>query len=169
MEADDVVPPSGARPCKRRPEDRPVAPFEACGAGTVGHAIIGPVRREREISLPKVVAKPWGYELWYAHTDSYAGKILHVDRGHRLSLQYHEYKDESCYLLSGRLLLTRGPNEDELQECELGPGSIWRNLPGQIHTMEALEDSDVLEVSTPELDDVVRISDPYGRDGTTAA
>ena len=120
-------------------------------------------------ALPKRVAKPWGYELWFAHTDAYAGKILHVDSGHRLSLQYHEHKDESCYLLRGRLLLTQGPNEDELQEYELGPGSVWRNLPGQVHTIEALEDSDVLEVSTPELDDVVRLSDHYGRAGTTAA
>ncbi len=114
------------------------------------------------------MTKPWGYELWYAHTHAYAGKLLHVDRGHRLSLQYHETKDESCYLLSGLLLLVQGPNVDELRERELAPGSVWRNLPGQVHTIEALEDSDILEVSTPELDDVVRLSDQYGREGTTA-
>lgn len=125
---------------------------------------MGLVTGENEAGLPKRVPKPWGYELWYAHTDSYAGKILHVDSGHRLSLQYHERKDESCYLLSGRVLLIQGPNVEELQQRELGPGSVWRNLPRQVHTIEALEDSDVLEVSTPHLDDVVRISDRYGRE-----
>jgi len=126
------------------------------------------MRDEHENGLPKRVPKPWGYELWYAHTDSYAGKILHVDRGHRLSLQYHHVKDESAYLLSGRVLLVQGPTAQELEERELEPGSVWRNLPGQVHTIEALEDSDVLEVSTPHLDDVVRLSDSYGREGTSA-
>lgn len=125
------------------------------------------VTHESEAALPLRVAKPWGFELWYAQTDSYAGKILHVDRGHRLSLQYHERKDESCYLLSGRVLLVQGPTAEELQEYELEPGAVWRNVPGQVHTIQALEDSDVLEVSTPELDDVVRISDQYGREGTS--
>jgi len=120
-----------------------------------------------ENALPRRVPKPWGYEIWYAQTDLYAGKILHVERGHRLSLQYHERKDESSYLLSGRVLLVQGPTADEVQERELGPGAVWRNLPGQVHTIEALEDSDVLEVSTPQLDDVVRITDPYGREGTS--
>jgi mannose-6-phosphate isomerase len=116
--------------------------------------------------LPRRVDKPWGHELWWAHTDAYAGKILHVRRGHRLSLQFHEHKDESAYLLSGRLLLVKGPSEDELSSVELGPGSVWRNVPGEVHSIEALEDSDVLEVSTPELDDVVRLSDSYGREGS---
>jgi mannose-6-phosphate isomerase-like protein (cupin superfamily) len=118
-------------------------------------------------ALPRRVPKPWGYEIWYAHTDSYAGKIIHVDRGHRLSLQYHERKDESAYLLSGRLLLVQGPSPDRLQQRELEPGAVWRNLPGLLHTIEALADSDVLEVSTPHLDDVVRIRDAYGREGTS--
>jgi mannose-6-phosphate isomerase len=117
-------------------------------------------------AMPRRVAKPWGYEIWYAQTDSYAGKILHVGRGHRLSLQYHECKDETSYLLSGRLLLVQGASADELEQREIEPGAVWRNLPGQLHTIEALEDSDVLEVSTPELDDVVRVSDNYGREGT---
>ncbi|HEY6759209.1 MAG TPA: cupin [Baekduia sp.] len=120
------------------------------------------------MNLPRRVEKPWGYELWYAVTDRYAGKILHVDAGHRLSLQYHQHKDESSYLLSGRLKLVKGTSADDLTEVEIGPGYVWRNLPGEIHTIEAIEDADVLEVSTPELDDVVRLSDSYGREGTTA-
>jgi mannose-6-phosphate isomerase len=119
-------------------------------------------------ALPHRVTKPWGYEIWYALTEHYAGKILHVDRGHRLSLQLHERKDESCYVLSGQLLLVQGPSADELTERTINPGDVWRNQPGDVHTIEALQDSDVLEVSTPHLDDVVRLSDNYGRQGTNA-
>ena len=118
--------------------------------------------------LPHKVEKPWGYELWWALTDSYAGKILNVASGHKLSLQFHEQKDESAYLLRGRLLLTKGPSEDELSTAELGPGDAWRNVPGEVHTIEAIEDCEILEVSTPELDDVVRLTDMYGREGTSA-
>lgn len=118
--------------------------------------------------LPYKVDKPWGHELWWALTDAYAGKLLHLRGGHKLSVQFHEQKDESAYLLSGRLLLTKGPSEDELTTVELTAGAVWRNLPGEVHTLEALEDCDVLEVSTPELDDVVRLSDSYGREGTSA-
>jgi mannose-6-phosphate isomerase len=114
-------------------------------------------------ALPRYVDKPWGHELWFAHTDRYAGKLLHVDAGHRLSLQYHELKDETSYLLSGRMLLVQGETEAEIDTREIGPGTVWRNEPGLIHTIEALEDSVVLEVSTPELDDVVRLVDRYGR------
>jgi mannose-6-phosphate isomerase len=120
------------------------------------------------MDLPRRVEKPWGHELWWAVTDRYAGKILHVEAGHRLSLQYHDAKDESSYLLSGRLKLVKGPSAEDLTETEVGPGAVWRNLPGDIHTIEAIETADVLEVSTPELDDVVRLSDSYGREGTTA-
>ncbi|HEY0632711.1 MAG TPA: hypothetical protein VGC98_11695 [Thermoleophilaceae bacterium] len=120
------------------------------------------------MQLPHKVEKPWGHELWWALTDAYAGKILHIRQGHRLSLQFHEEKDESAYLLSGRLRLTKGPSEDDLETLELGPGDTWRNLPGEVHTVEAIEDSEVLEVSTPELDDVVRLTDSYGREGTSA-
>lgn len=121
-----------------------------------------------ETSLPQRVEKPWGYEIWYALTDSYAGKILHVDKGHRLSLQYHEQKDETSYLLKGKLLLVKGPSVDELTETEIDEGYVWRNEPGQVHTIEAIEDADVLEVSTPHLQDVVRLVDNYGREGTSA-
>jgi mannose-6-phosphate isomerase-like protein (cupin superfamily) len=119
------------------------------------------------VNLPRKVDKPWGHEVWWALTDAYAGKILHVEKGHRLSLQFHEQKDESAYLLSGRLLLIKGRSEDDLTTVELGPGDAWRNVPGEVHTIEALEDCDVLEVSTPELDDVVRLRDSYGREGTS--
>jgi mannose-6-phosphate isomerase len=126
-----------------------------------------PMSQTSDTSLPRRVPKPWGYELWYALTERYAGKVLHVKRGHRLSLQFHERKDESCYLLSGRLLLVKGPSAEQLDELVLEVGAAWRNQPGEVHTIEALEDSDVLEVSTPDLDDVVRLTDNYGRAGTS--
>ena len=117
--------------------------------------------------LPRFVCKPWGYEIWYALTDRYAGKLLHVAAGQRLSLQFHERKDESCYMLSGKLLLIQGPSVDELVTRTMAPGDVWRNEPGVVHTLEAIEDSEVVEVSTPDLDDVVRLHDDYGRAGTS--
>jgi mannose-6-phosphate isomerase len=113
--------------------------------------------------LPRFVDKPWGGELWFAHTDLYAGKLLHVKAGRRLSIQYHVAKDETSYLLSGRIVLSRGPSADALGETELEPGGVWRNEPGLVHSVEALEDSVIIEVSTPELEDVVRLRDDYGR------
>lgn len=113
--------------------------------------------------VPQQVPKPWGYELWFAHTDRYAGKILHVEAGHRLSVQYHEHKDETSYLLSGRMILSQGPDAGQLEPREIQPGTAWRNAAKLVHTIEALEDSIVIEVSTPELDDVVRLVDRYGR------
>lgn len=118
--------------------------------------------------LPVTVKKPWGYEIWYAWTDQYVGKIIHVDAGHKLSLQYHHHKDETSYLLRGRMLLTKGPDPENLTVVEITQGHQWRNRPGEIHTIEAVEDADVLEVSTPHLDDVVRLQDAYGREGTNA-
>jgi mannose-6-phosphate isomerase len=115
--------------------------------------------------LPRLVEKPWGRELWFAHTDRYAGKLSHVNAGHRLSVQYHERKDETSYLLSGRVRMLRGPDLELLTSREFGPGEVWSNEPGVIHALEALEDSVVIEVSTPELDDVVRLLDRYGRAG----
>ena len=116
--------------------------------------------------IPHRVEKPWGHEIWWAWTDQYVGKILHVRAGERLSVQYHECKDETSYVLTGRLTLRKGPSADALVATEVAAGSQWRNLPGEVHTIEALEDADVLEVSTPHLDDVVRLSDGYGRQGT---
>jgi mannose-6-phosphate isomerase len=109
------------------------------------------------------VDKPWGFEIWWAHTESYAGKLLQIEAGHRLSLQYHERKDESCYLLSGRVRLIQGATVDDLDQTELAPGACWRNRPGEIHTVEAVERSVLIEASTPELDDVVRLLDDYDR------
>jgi mannose-6-phosphate isomerase-like protein (cupin superfamily) len=116
-------------------------------------------------SQPRHVEKPWGYEVWWAQNEHYAGKLLHVEAGHRLSLQLHREKDETSYLLSGRLRLTRGPSADSLTSEEIGPGFSWRVEPGVVHTIEALEDSVVLEASTPQVDDVVRLQDRYGREG----
>jgi mannose-6-phosphate isomerase len=113
--------------------------------------------------LPREVSKPWGSELWYAQTDRYAGKILRVNAGQRLSIQYHVAKDETSYLLSGRAKISQGSSQRQLGEREIGPGAAWRNEPQVVHTIEAIEDSVVLEVSTPELDDVVRLDDRYGR------
>lgn len=112
---------------------------------------------------PRRVDKPWGHELWWADTESYAGKLLHVEAGHRLSLQLHREKDETSYLLSGRLRLRRGLSPAELDEQEVVPGYAWRVEPGTVHSIEAIEDSVVLEVSTPHLGDVVRLQDDYGR------
>jgi mannose-6-phosphate isomerase len=113
--------------------------------------------------LPRRVEKPWGHELWFAQTERYAGKLLHVRAGQRLSVQYHERKDETSYVLSGRLRLSRGPSADSLVTTDLVAGAVWRSEPREIHTIEALEDTVVVEVSTPELDDVVRLADKYGR------
>ena len=118
--------------------------------------------------LPVRVEKPWGYEIWYAWTDIYVGKIIHVNAGQKLSLQYHDFKDETSYLLNGRMKLTKGATIDALTVTEIAEGHQWRNRPLDIHTSEAIEDSDVLEVSTPHLDDVVRLKDAYGREGTSA-
>jgi quercetin dioxygenase-like cupin family protein len=111
----------------------------------------------------KRVEKPWGHEIWWAQTEHYAGKILVVEKGQALSLQLHREKDETSYLFSGRLRLTSGASEAELETEEIGAGHSWRNEPGRVHSIEALEDSVVFEVSTPQLDDVVRLEDRYGR------
>lgn len=112
---------------------------------------------------PIRVEKPWGYELIWANTDRYVGKILHVDAGHALSLQYHERKDETIHLLSGRMRFWAGPSEAELHEVSLEMGQSFHVIPGTVHMMEAITDIDILEASTPELDDVVRLKDRYGR------
>jgi mannose-6-phosphate isomerase len=91
--------------------------------------------------VPRRVDKPWGYEIWWAHTERYAGKILHIQAGAKLSLQYHERKNETSYLVRGRLALTKGPDENSMSTREITPGESWRNRPGELHTIEALEDS----------------------------
>jgi mannose-6-phosphate isomerase len=111
--------------------------------------------------IPRV-EKPWGYELHWAKTDRYVGKIIHIKAGHALSLQYHNLKDETIMLWSGKLLFEIQQN-GELKKHEVGPGQPFHVTPGTIHRMTAIEDCDVIEVSTPELDDVVRLEDRYGR------
>jgi mannose-6-phosphate isomerase-like protein (cupin superfamily) len=108
------------------------------------------------------VAKPWGYELHWAKTDRYVGKVLHVTAGHALSLQFHNVKDETIYLYTGRMLFEIERN-GVLESEELGPGASVHIAPRTVHRMTAIEDCDILEVSTPELDDVVRLEDRYGR------
>lgn len=110
------------------------------------------------VRMPQIVPKPWGREVWYAHEERYAGKILEVTRGHALSLQKHERKQETMYLQSGRLLYHLNGSDFVLEA-----GETITVRPGDVHRMEALEDAIILEVSTPELDDVVRLEDRYGR------
>lgn len=114
----------------------------------------------------KRVEKPWGYELIWAHTDKYVGKVLHVNEGHKLSLQYHNVKDETVHVWSGRMLLVVDEGNGYV-EREMKPGDSYHIKPGTRHRMVALTDCDILEVSTPELDDVVRLEDNYGRTGTS--
>ncbi len=108
------------------------------------------------------VDKPWGYELHWAKTERYVGKIIHVDAGHALSLQYHRVKDETILVWSGRIRFETGQGDSRVAR-EMGPGESVHIAPGTVHRMTALEPTDIFEVSTPELDDVVRLEDRYGR------
>lgn len=112
--------------------------------------------------LPQKVEKPWGWELWIALTEYYAGKILHINGGESLSLQYHKIKDESIYVLKGCLLLEIKEN-NTLKEIVLKEKECYRIKPGIIHRFKSVEDCDIIEVSTPHLKDVVRLEDKYGR------
>ena len=133
----------------------------------------------------RVVPKPWGHETIWAQTDLYVGKVLHIKAGHSLSVQYHNKKDETIHLLSGTMIYRVGTEDrrpkteagsrkpeavraPELTEIELKAGESFRNEPGLIHQMEAVTDCVLLEASTPHLDDVVRLTDRYGRQGTSA-
>jgi mannose-6-phosphate isomerase len=133
----------------------------------------------------RVVPKPWGHETIWAHTELYVGKVLHIKAGHSLSVQYHNQKDETIHLLSGTMIYRVGTEDGrpgtgdagrkpeagappELHEVELKAGESFRNEPGMIHQMEAVTDCVLLEASTPHLDDVVRLTDRYGRQGTSA-
>ena len=109
------------------------------------------------------VEKPWGHELIWANTDKYVGKILHVKAGHALSLQYHELKDETIHLLRGEMRFWAGPSAEQLQEVTLAEGESYHIVPFTVHRMEAVTDVDILEASTPNLGDVVRLEDRYGR------
>jgi mannose-6-phosphate isomerase len=115
----------------------------------------------------RVVDKPWGNELIWALTDRYVGKILHIKKDHALSLQYHEEKDETVMLLSGKMEFIHFREGEEPQSTILAPRQPFHVIPRLRHRMIALEDCDVVEVSTTELDDVVRLEDNYGRAGTS--
>ncbi len=117
---------------------------------------------------PEKVEKPWGWELIWALTDRYCGKLLFVRAGQALSLQYHETKDESWYVQDGRASLELGTVQNGDPETgEIGPGDCFHFAPGTLHRLRALEDTLIVEVSTPDLGDVVRLADDYGREGTS--
>lgn len=111
----------------------------------------------------KFIKKPWGHEEIWAHTDKYVGKILFIEAGKRLSLQYHNLKEETILVKDGKLLLEAGSSKDSLDQIVLNPGQTYHIPPKLVHRMSAINDTFVVEVSTPELDDVVRIEDDYGR------
>jgi mannose-6-phosphate isomerase-like protein (cupin superfamily) len=113
---------------------------------------------------PERIEKPWGWELLWAHADAYVGKLLFVRAGQSLSLQFHNAKDESWYVYEGRAQLEMGAPGDPIPASEVvGPGAAFRIRPGTVHRVGALEDTLILEVSTPHLDDIVRLEDRYGR------
>jgi len=123
--------------------------------------------RERYGHSPRRVEKPWGWELVWAETERYVGKLLFVRAGEALSLQYHERKDESWLVREGLARLELGEVGGPLEVVEIRPGDAFHYRPGTVHRITALEDTLVLEVSTTELDDVVRVEDRYGREGTS--
>jgi mannose-6-phosphate isomerase-like protein (cupin superfamily) len=128
-------------------------------AATAGGSASSPATR---------VSKPWGHELIWVQTDRYVGKIIVIESGHRLSLQYHEQKDESILVIAGRLRLHLEDDDGVIRTVELGPGEHRRIAVGRRHRFEALERTELIEVSSPETWDVVRVEDDYGREGTTA-
>ncbi len=120
------------------------------------------------IQRARFVDKPWGREEIFAETDSYVGKILFIKQGEALSLQYHEHKEETLRVLDGRLELVIGTSIDDLSAVTLDEGTVFHIAPGTLHRMVAISDCRLLEVSTNQLDDVVRLEDRYGREGTKA-
>ena len=119
--------------------------------------------------VPRKVEKPWGYELIWAEAERYVGKVLFVTAGQSLSLQFHRVKDESWLVQDGRAKLELGSAGDAVLRVEVvGAGATFRFRPGTVHRVTALEDTTIIEVSTPGLDDVVRLEDRYGREGTSA-
>ncbi|HEU4572591.1 MAG TPA: cupin domain-containing protein [Candidatus Limnocylindrales bacterium] len=121
-----------------------------------------------ETAIPRRVAKPWGEELIWALTDRYCGKVITIETGRRLSLQYHEEKDEAILVVRGRLRLLLENEQGQDEVSELGPGDSAHVAAGRRHRYEAIERVELVEVSTPELGDVVRIEDDFGREGTSA-
>jgi mannose-6-phosphate isomerase-like protein (cupin superfamily) len=124
---------------------------------------------DRWAFTPRRVEKPWGWELIWAHTEQYVGKVLFVRAGHSLSLQFHNEKDESWYVQGGKARLELGEaGQTVLNEEIIVEGACFHYRPGTVHRVTAIEDTTILEVSTPHLDDVVRLEDAYGREGTSA-
>ena len=113
--------------------------------------------------LPQKTEKPWGYELLFAHTPNYAGKVIFIKKGHRVSLQYHEKKDESMYIYQGKAKIEMEEADGGTTSSIAQPGHSIRIPPHTKHRLEAIEDTTIIEVSTPELEDVVRVEDDYGR------
>ena len=116
-----------------------------------------------EDNLPQKIEKPWGFELLWAHTQKYAGKLIFVRKGHRLSLQYHEKKDESLYLHEGKALIEIEGSDGHMESTILQAGQFIWIPPGTRHRIQAIEDTTFFEASTPELEDIRRIEDDYGR------
>jgi mannose-6-phosphate isomerase-like protein (cupin superfamily) len=123
---------------------------------------------ERRVA-PRRIEKPWGWELVWAEAEQYVGKLLFVRAGQSLSLQYHEVKDESWLVHEGRARLELGEVDGPLEELEIVPGDAFRYRPHTVHRVTAIEDTLIIEVSTPHLDDVVRLEDRYGRADTPPA
>jgi mannose-6-phosphate isomerase len=121
-----------------------------------------------QATAPRRVDKPWGHELIWVLTDRYCGKVITIDAGRRLSLQRHRIKDEAVLILSGRLRLHLEDESGVVRPIDLGPGGTRRIAAGRKHRFEALERTELVEISTPELDDLERLEDDYGREGTSA-
>ncbi len=133
-----------------------------------GESRIAKVPPPSESELPRRVEKPWGHEIIWAHAANYVGKLIVIDTGRRLSFQYHHVKDEWIYVVSGRLLLTLESEAGALEDRELGPGEGAHVAVSRRHRFTAIETCSLVEVSTPELDDVIRLQDDFGREGTSA-
>lgn len=118
---------------------------------------------EKQIHQGERIDKPWGYEIVWAKTKDYVGKVLFVKAGESLSLQYHRIKEETLFLESGECILETGPDENSLKPLTMVPGSVFHVTPGTLHRMNAKTDCRFFEVSTPHLQDVVRLKDRYGR------
>ena len=139
----------------RSPSAGPLKPF---------NRHLGLHHRQAELKhTPRRIEKPWGYELIWADTSEYVGKLLHIQAGEALSLQYHERKDETIHLLSGEMRFSAGSSEADLEDIDLRAGESFHVSTRTVHRMVAITDCDVLEASTPHLDDVVRLEDRYGR------
>lgn len=154
-----------AAPARRgETADPPTGVRAPDGAGGAAPPRAGPQAGRQ---TARKVEKPWGHELLWAETERYAGKLIFVRGGERLSLQYHERKDETIHVLSGKIVLEVGPKDREREDLILKPGEGFRFPPNTVHRLTALEDTQLLEASTPELEDVVRLEDKYGRAGTS--